>query len=111
MLPAYLFVPPFVTMFTTPPEALPNSAGYELAITWNSCTASWLNVARTELVLLSLLSRPSTVMLFDRARCPAKVRPEVDAAPCWGVRSVLTPGVRVENDRKLRPFVGRASIC
>ena len=47
-LPAKRLVPLLVTMLTTPPEALPNSAEYEFVSTWNSCTASWLNTARTD---------------------------------------------------------------
>ena len=50
-------------------------------------------------------------MLFERARWPAKVRPEVAEAPCCGVRSVVTPGVMTENEMKLRPLIGRLSIC
>ena len=46
-LPDSRFVPLLVTMLTTPPDALPNSAEYEFVSTWNSRTASWLNVART----------------------------------------------------------------
>ncbi len=79
--------------------------------TWNSRTASWLNTARTLPTVASLLSRPSTVMLFDRARWPANVRPEVADAPCCGVRSVVTPGVMIENEMKLRPLIGRLAIC
>ena len=109
--PASRLVPLLVTMFTTPPEALPNSAEYELVSTWNSRTASWLKVARTAPTVASLLSSPSTVMLFERARWPAKVRPEVADAPCCGVRSVVTPGVMTENEMKLRPLIGRLSIC
>ena len=50
-------------------------------------------------------------MLFDRARWPAKVSPEVADAPCCGVRSVVTPGVMTEKEMKLRPLIGRLSIC
>ena len=32
-------------------------------------------------------------------------------APCCGVRSVFTPGVMTANERKLRPSMGRLSIC
>src|SRR5689334_24194450 len=38
--------------------------------TWNSCTASWLNVERTAPTIGSLLSTPSTMTLFERARWP-----------------------------------------
>ena len=109
-LPDTRLPPLFVTMLTRPPDALPNSAEYELARTWNSCTASWLNVARTPPVMMSLLSTPSTAMLLDRPRCPAKVRPDVALAPCCGVRSLFTAGVMTENARKLRPLVGSVSI-
>ena len=59
----------------------------------------------------SLLSRPSTVMLFERARCPAKVSPTSPEAPCCGVRSVATPDASSENPMKLRPLMGSRSIC
>jgi len=36
-------VPDLVTTLTTAPPARPNSAEYALRLTWNSCTASWLN--------------------------------------------------------------------
>ena len=106
-----MFVPLLVTMLTTPPEALPNSAENELVSTWNSRTASWLNVARTLPTMESLLSSPSTVMLFERARWPANERPEVPDAPCCGVRSVATPGVSSEKLMKIaRPLIGSRSI-
>ena len=78
--------------------------------TWNSRTASWLNVARTLPSVMSLLSRPSTVMLFDRARWPANVSPDVADAPCCGVWSTVTPGVMIENEMKFRPLIGSDSI-
>ena len=73
--------------------------------------ASWLKIARTEPTMGSLLSRPSTMMLFERARWPPNDRPEVAEAPCCGVRSVVTPGVMTEKLMKLRPLMGRLSIC
>ena len=79
--------------------------------TWNSRTASWLKVARTAPTMGSLLSSPSTMMLFERARWPVKERPEVADAPCCGVLSRLTPGVMTEKLMKLRPLMGRFSIC
>ena len=51
------------------------------------------------------------MMLLDRARCPVKDSPEVAEAPCWGVRSGATPGVITEKPMKLRPLIGRLSIC
>ena len=36
------------------------------------------------------------MMLFERARWPPNERPEVEVAPCCGVRSVVTPGVMTE---------------
>ncbi len=51
------------------------------------------------------------MMLLERARWPAKERPEVAEAPCWGVRSVVTPGVMIEKLMKLRTLMGRFSIC
>ena len=79
--------------------------------TWNSRTASWLKVARTAPTTGSLLSSPSTMMLFDRARWPVKDRPDVAEAPCCGVRSVVTPGVMTEKLMKLRPLIGRFWTC
>jgi hypothetical protein len=73
--------------------------------------ASWLKVARTAPTMGSLLSRPSTMMLFDRARCPPNDSPEVAEAPCCGVRSLVTPGVMIEKLRKLRRLMGSPSIC
>ena len=110
-LPWNSFVPLLVRMFTTPPVALPNSAEYESVTTWNSRMASWLKVARTAPTITSLLSSPSTMMLLERARWPVKERPEVAEAPCCGVRSVVTPGVMIEKLMKLRPLIGRFSIC
>ena len=51
------------------------------------------------------------MMLFERARWPVNDRPEVADAPCCGVRSVVTPGVMTEKLMKLRPLIGRLSIC
>ena len=51
------------------------------------------------------------MMLFERARWPANERPEVAEAPCCGVWSVVTPGVMTEKLMKLRPLMGRLSIC
>jgi hypothetical protein len=51
------------------------------------------------------------MMLFERARWPPNERPDVADAPCCGVRSFVTPGVSTLKLRKLRPFVGRLSIC
>ena len=51
------------------------------------------------------------MMLFERARWPVNERPEVADAPCCGVRSVVTPGVMTEKLMKLRPLIGRLSIC
>src|SRR5512141_1957942 len=66
------WLPPlFVTTFTVPPAARPYSAEKPFATTWNSWTASWLNVERTEPVDTSLLSRPSTITLLDRGLMPA----------------------------------------
>jgi hypothetical protein len=50
-------------------------------------------------------------MLFERARWPANVSPDVADAPCWGVWSLVTPGVMIENEMKFRPLMGRLSIC
>ncbi len=50
-------------------------------------------------------------MLFDRPRCPAKVRPEEALEPWSGVTSVVTPGARVENPMNVRPLIGRLAIC
>ena len=90
---------------------MPNSAENEFVSTWNSRTASWLKTARTEPTMGSLLSSPSTMMLLERARWPANERPEVADAPCCGVWSVVTPGVITEKLMKLRPLMGRLSIC
>jgi hypothetical protein len=49
-------------------------------------------------------------MLFDRARWPANVSPEVADAPCCGVRSVFTAGVMTEKEMKFRPLIGRLLI-
>ena len=50
-------------------------------------------------------------MLFERARWPENVNPEVADAPCCGVRSVLTPGVITAKEMKFLPSIGRLSIC
>ena len=50
-------------------------------------------------------------MLFERARWPANVRPEVAEAPCCGVLSRVTPGVITEKEMKSRPLIGRLLIC
>jgi hypothetical protein len=63
-------------------------------------------VARTPPTVSSLLSNPSTVMLLDRALWPPNDSPDVAAAPCRGIRSLITPGVNSEKDMKFRPLAG-----
>ncbi len=59
----------------------------------------------------SVLSRPSTVTLLERPRCPVNESPLVAAAPCNGVRSVATPGAINAKPMKLRPLIGSDWIC
>ena len=104
----YWLPPLLVTTFTVPPAARPYSAENPLGMTWNSCTASWLKVDRTEPVEASLLSMPSTMTLLDRGFTPAKVRPEFAAAPLLsGLLAVATPGVVRLKSSKRRRLMGR----
>ena len=109
-LPCQSLLPLFVTVFTVPPAAWPNSAGAEAARTWNSRTASWLNAAATAPVKASSLSKPSTITWLARARWPAKVRPEEAVGPVGGVRSATTAGLSREKATKSRPLAGSPSI-
>ena len=72
--------------------------------------ASWLNRPRTPPSVVSLLSKPSTMMLLARADCPVKDRPDVPAIPVDATRSCTTPGVMREKLMKLRPLMGRLWI-
>ena len=97
----------------TAPPARPYSAEYAFELTWNSCTASWLNWygARPDPVRpivwpknVLLLSAPSTTRLLSVPRWPAKLMSPVRT-------SVVTPGVSSAKLMKFRPFTGRFWIA
>jgi hypothetical protein len=97
-------------MLTIPPVVRPYSAANELWITWYSATASCEKVERTDPTAGSLLSSPSTRMLFDLGLWPLIDSPDVEAAPVCGPRSAVTPGVVNAKSRKLRWLIGRWRI-
>ncbi len=97
----------------TAPPARPYSAEKAFALTWNSCTASWLNWygARPVPVRPSawpknvlLLSAPSTTRLLSVPRWPAKLMSPLRV-------SRVTPGVSSTKSMKFRPFTGRFSTA
>ena len=104
-----LLDPERVTMLTTPPVALPNSAGYELVRTWNSRTDSWLKLLLGPPRIRSLLSKPSTIRLLATGRCPSTDSPDVSAAGSTGP-PVVTPAARAASSMKRRPLSGSCSM-
>ncbi len=100
-------------MFSAPPAARPYSAEKPLATTTNSWMASWLKVVRVEPTDTSLLSRPSTMMLFTRGFWPRKESLEPAAAPpplLVGLLSWATSGVVRLKLVKSRRLIGRFVI-
>ena len=101
-------------MLTMPPSARPYSAPKLLLTTRNSCTASWLGVARCTPVMVLTKSAPSTVISLLNERMPPKeicvTSNSVKVVPS-AVRLVATLGVRSAKSVKRRLLMGSWVIC